>query len=300
LASENAEEYGAWLLIASAVLFGLPHGAYDFWILFKVSNTRNRISIKLLSNLLCYLLIAVSIVGFWYIFPKIALVSFLFLSVWHFGSGDAVWENRSTINWILTSIGRGCLLIFAPLTFFPIQSGNVLNGLVGMESVYVVSILLAVAPYFLVFGVILLLINCLFSYSKQTAWVNEVNLIVLAETTVLILFYYLTTPLLAVTIYLIGVHSWRHLLRLNLYENIDSSLEAKSLINMICRFHIRALPITILSLFGIVFIFWFWKLRLSDLSAYTSAYLILLSALTVPHAILITISELKYRNSLTQ
>ena len=53
------------------------------------------------------------------------------------------------------------------------------------------------------------------------------------------------------------------------------------------NFYKKALPITALSLIGLVAIFFVFRSDLSVLSQWTSAYLILLSALTVPHAVLI-------------
>jgi Beta-carotene 15,15'-dioxygenase len=79
------------------------------------------------------------------------------------------------------------------------------------------------------------------------------------------------------------------------YENTSKQFEHNSLLTIIGKFHLRALPITIFSLFGIGLIFWLWQMQISDLANYTSAYLVLLSALTVPHAILITWSEIRYQ-----
>jgi beta-carotene 15,15'-dioxygenase len=295
LAGENAEIYGAWLLIASALFFGLPHGAYDFWLLTDAAQHKNN-NIKHTLNLLFgYLFIALLIVGVWFFFQNSAIVGFLALTVWHFGSGDAIWENADRKDWIISSIGRGFVLMFAPLTFFPKESGVVLSKLVSRESTEIVGFLLSLAPYIFVSGIILVFINAFVLKSANSSLISQRNLIILVETVLLILFFWLTTPLLAVTIYLIGVHSWRHLLRINVYENVSKQSEHNSLWAMVGKFHLRALPITIFSLFGIGLIFWLWQMKISELADYTSAYLVLLSALTVPHAILITWSEFRYQ-----
>jgi beta-carotene 15,15'-dioxygenase len=295
LAGENAEIYGAWLLIASALFFGLPHGAYDFWLLTETAQQTNK-NLKHITKLLIgYLLIAVFIVGVWFFFQNFAIVSFLFLTVWHFGSGDAVWETAEKKDWIINSFGRGFILMFAPLTFFPKESGVVLSKLVSRESTEIVGFLLNSAPYIFIFGILLVLINCFLTKAENSKLTSKRDLIILLETALLIMFFWLTTPLLAVTIYLIGVHSWRHLLRISVYENDGKQSEHNSLWAMIGKFHFRALPITIFSLFGIGLIFWLWQMRISELADYTSAYLVLLSALTVPHAILITWSEFRHQ-----
>jgi beta-carotene 15,15'-dioxygenase len=297
LAGENAEFYGAWLLIASALFFGLPHGAYDFWLLIDTARHKNN-KLKHTAKLLAsYFFIACLIIGVWFFFQNFAIVGFLALTVWHFGSGDAVWETADKKDWIISSFGRGFILMFAPLTFFPKQSGVVLSKLVSRESTEIVGTLLNSAPYIFIFGILLVLINCFAFKSANSNLISQRKSVILLETVLLIIFFWLTTPLLAVTIYLIGVHSWRHLLRIGVYETARNQFEHNSLRAMIGKFHLRALPITIFSLFGIGLIFWLWKMRISDLADYTSAYLVLLSALTVPHAILITWSEFRYQKS---
>ena len=144
----------------------------------------------------------------------------------------------------------------------------------------------------LIIGIILFLIRYFNGFRKTQ------NILSLVEMVFLLLFFRLTTPLLAVTIYLIGVHSWRHLLRLDLYEK-DHQVPTKSILKIIRHFHQRALPITIISLAGLGLIYWMWAFNLSDLANYTSAYLVLLSALTLPHAILITQNELNRRISIS-
>ena len=287
-AGEKSETLGAWLLLASALAFGLPHGAYDFWILLdKTRNETNKFR-SLIKNLAIYLGLVILTVGIWYFLSNVALIGFLALTAWHFGSGDAIWENNSKHNWLLNSLGRGLLVIFAPLTFYPPESGVVLAKL----DVNSAEMLINFAPYALAVGIFLFLLNNLFTvFHKSQINLSQQSFIWL-ETIFLMIFFWLTTPLLAVTIYLVGVHSWRHLVRLNVYEN-SKKFELHSLWQNIKRFHQRALPLTLLSLVSLALIFWLWQLRISDLSDKTSAYLVLLSALTVPHAILITWTELK-------
>ena len=285
-ASEKSETLGAWLLLASALAFGLPHGAYDFWILFD--KTRSESS-SLVKNLAIYLMLAILTVSVWYLLSSVALIGFLALTAWHFGSGDAIWENDSKYNWLLNSLGRGLLVISAPLTFYPQESGVILAKLDANSA----KMLINFAPYTLMIGVFLFLLKNLFLIFQRSQIKLRQQFFVWLETIFLLTFFWLTTPLLAVTIYLVGVHSWRHLLRLNIYEQDGKIFEFNSLWHNIKRFHQRALPLTLLSLIGLALVFWLWQLRISDLSDKTSAYLILLSALTVPHAILITWTELR-------
>ncbi len=290
LAGKETENYGAWLLIASALFFGLPHGAYDFWILTDAARRKNKPVAATVKLLFSYLFIAFLIIAAWFFLPDFAVVGFLVLTVWHFGSGDAVWVTADKKDWIVSSFGRGFILMFAPLTFFPTESNIVLSGLVSRENTQAVGFLLGFAPYIFAFGILLILLSCLRLKAEK-------KLPIIFETTFLVIFFWLTSPLLAVTIYLIGVHSWRHLLRLDVYESDNKAIKHNNLLNPVYRFHRRALPVTLFSLLGIGLIFWLWQLRISDLANYTSAYLVLLSALTVPHAILVTWNELRHQKS---
>jgi beta-carotene 15,15'-dioxygenase len=288
LSGENSEIVGAWLLLGSALVFGLPHGAYDFWILFD-STRRERNSNRALFGLLTtYLTLALTVVGVWYFLPSVVLLGFLALTAWHFGSGDAIWETENRKDWFINSLGRGLLVMSAPLAFYSGESSLVLAKL-DLNST---EILLSAAPYTLAIGIVLISLNNSVALFRDFKLQIENRLLTLFEAFFLLLFFWLTTPLLAVTVYLIGVHSWRHLLRLEIYEQREKAFEYDSLWHIIGRFHQRALPVTLISLTGLGLIFWLWELRISDLANYTSAYLVLLSALTVPHAALVTWTEI--------
>ncbi len=291
LSGENSEIAGAWLLLFSALLFGLPHGAYDFWILFDTTRSARQSFRGLVGLLGTYLLLASAVVGVWYFLPGAVLIGFLALSAWHFGSGDAVWETVSTGYWFVNSLGRGLLVMSAPLAFYPNESGSVLGKLDANSA----EILLSFAPYTLAFGILLISFNNFAALLRDSRLLIASRLLILLESAFLLSFFWLTTPLLAVTIYLMGVHSWRHLLRLEIYEQNEKAFELRNLRQIVGRFHRRALPITLVSLFGLGLIFWLLQLRLSDFANYTTAYLVLLSALTLPHAALITWTELNRR-----
>ncbi len=293
MSGESSEIAGAWLLLFSALLFGLPHGAYDFWILFDSTRREHRSSGALFGLLTTYLLLASAVVLVWYFFPGIVLIGFLALTAWHFGSGDAVWESENQSDWLVNSLGRGLLVMSAPLAFYRNESGAVLAKLDADSA----EILLTIAPYTLAIGIALIVfVNFSAVFCDSDLPVTS-RLLTLLETIFLLTFFWLTTPLLSVTVYLIGVHSWRHLLRLEIYEQNENAFERKSLQQIVGRFHRRALPVTLVSLIGLGLIFWLLQLRISDFANYTSAYLVLLSALTLPHAALITRTELNRRKS---
>lgn len=179
----------------------------------------------------------------------------------------------------------------APIAFYPAESSFVLSRLDAFAS----EKLIFIAPYTLGAGIFLLFLNAFSGLFRNTQKSIDSKFLMWSETLFLLIFFKFTTPLLAVTVYLIGVHSWRHLLRLEVYEQKQKLYQPKPLFEVIRRFHVRALPITVVSLLGLVAIYYILNLRISELTNYTSAYLVLLSAMTLPHAILISYSEFNRR-----
>lgn len=271
----------------SAFLFGLPHGAYDFWILRKSASLKGQSFRKLFLFLAAYLLLAISVVVVWYFLPGVVLIGFLALTAWHFGSGDAIWEADNRLDWIIQSLGRGVLVMSAPPVFYPFETRQVLARLDYNST----EILLIAAPYFLVFGIFVTVSKTVIAVLRNSLSQILTPLLTLLETCILLLFFWLTTPLLALTVYLVGVHSWRHLLRVRIYEKDEQSFQPVETWQFIRSFHLRTLPITLISIIGSAAIFWWLNLQFSDFANYTTAYLVLLSALTLPHATLIGLKE---------
>jgi len=262
----NAAIWGSWFLLASAFLLGIPHGAEDFWILRKIAR-KTSLNLFLLA---AYLLLILCAVAFWLSFPFACLTVFLLLSVWHFGSGDAVWETwRSGKIFFIASLGRGLIVLFAPLFFHPTESLAILSGL--SENA---KSIISIAPLLFLLGIFFSIISLVFKGKKSSLFILESLLLV-------IFFWIIPSPLFAITFYFVGVHSWRHFLRIHFHENQDlpSILSAK---NNFWRFHLRVLPISLSSLV-LMLVIWY---RFASASA-SEVFLILLSALTLPHSIVV-------------
>jgi Brp/Blh family beta-carotene 15,15'-monooxygenase len=292
IGKEQTEYVGAWLLLISAFAFGLPHGACDFWILQKTAQNQKNSFHPLAKNFLIYLTLSIATIAIWFFFPSFALIAFLLLTSWHFGSGDAIWEKGDKKFWVLNSFGRGFIIIFAPISFHSSQSSNVLLGLTGNTGISIVELIIKISPFILSIGIIFLIIETILTKNMRTL---SSQLIKWTEIILLLITFWLTSPILAVAFYLVGVHSWRHILRLEFYASGENEPRETTVRQSIVNFHKKALPMTALSLVGLTGIFWFWQISLTEVYSMTYAYLILLSALTVPHAAMI--SWIETRNS---
>lgn len=288
--AERSEEVGAVLLLLSAILFGLPHGACDFWLLKRraLEGSPDAPNLRLISTLSLYTAAAAAIVGFWAVLPEASMVCFLLLTAAHFGSGDEVWEPGGTGT--VPSFLRGLVVVASPLAFHPDGSERVLRALVGNpeHSAAVVSVL-AVSPFVLAGAAFLLLVRDIAGLRRGIPF----PLVKWAELSLLLVLFGLTGPLFAVAAYFVAVHSWRHMLRLETYgDDTVRGIGARFRIGGVIQgFYRKALPVTALTLAALAFVFVVFRNDASPLLQWSSAYLILLSALTVPHAFLIRLTE---------
>jgi len=105
-------------------------------------------------------------------------------------------------------------------------------------------------------------------------------------------FFWLMSPLFATAVYFTLVHSWRHVLRTRVYaeSGLESALRTPTT-TILWEFYKKAFPMTALSLIGLALIYVVVRPDLDVLTSWTSAYFILLASLTVPHAIVIEMTE---------
>ncbi len=285
---EDTERVGAWFLLGSALVFGLPHGASDFWILKERASRTGSSTNRFPSLLIVYTLAAISIAALWFLLPDISILAFLILTAVHFGAGDQIWEDAGGRDFT-SSFLRGLMVIASPLAFHAEESGAVLRALAPQTAALpLVDGALAWATWTLGASALALLGLDLLNIRRGIAFPSLKWL----ELGLLTLFFWLLTPLFAVAVYFVAVHSWRHVFRLGVYEEkTDAGEFSAPVLRVIAGFYMKALPITVLSLLGLVAVYLVFRADLSPLTAWTSAYLVLLSALTVPHAILISLTE---------
>jgi len=279
---DGTEALGAWVLLTSILVIGLPHGACDFWLLKERTPDKTSL-VGFAKTLAWYTSIATLVAVVWFILPEISLLVFLFLTALHFGSGDEVWASDGEFSTV-PAVLRGLMIVSGPIGFHPADSVSVLNALVRTDgtSRFTEGILEYSIYIFIGAAFVLGFYEIYRSMRTKTFAANRI-----AEPILIGIFFYLVSPLLAVAIYFVAVHSWRHVFRLELYDRPSSDIGEDGLVASFANFYKKALPITVLSLLGLIAVFFVFRSDLSMLSQWTSAYLILLSALTVPHAFLI-------------
>jgi beta-carotene 15,15'-dioxygenase len=91
------------------VSIGIPHGAIDHLI------SNPKIDRKGLGGfLLIYLSLITGYLAIWYYLPKLALISFILMSAYHFGQSHFIAESTKKFGWLLY-ISRGGFFLFVIL-----------------------------------------------------------------------------------------------------------------------------------------------------------------------------------------
>ena len=260
------------LLILSLFLIlslGISHGALDHLKGKKLLKILNYKSISLFYFF--YVLIGISIILLWLLFPQFLLLIFLITASYHFGKEDSEFiKNKS--NFDLFYFFKGSIVITAPLLFHKADTLNIFENL----SFYVSQSIFISNEFIYIMIAISLFANILISFNNQ---IEIKSLLLMDFLSILILNYFLS-PILAFTIYFCFLHSVRHAFKLS------SELNKKNIIKGFHLFAIKAVPLTILTatlfLISLFFLNDYYYLD----SAISKVIFIGLASLTFPHILL--------------
>lgn len=260
-----------WIFLASIAVFGLAHGACDVWLPGWVAG-RTMTWRFIVVFCLAYLGLAGGVLLLWRAQPGIALTGFLLLTAWHWGSADAVLTGTGSWRFNLLAWGRGLMVMAAPAAFHPQAAFQVMDSLAG-------AAFAALPPgrlHTLAVAVLLLGVSM-----QALVWAKGATGRKLLghhlETLFLLGLFAVLAPLPAAALYFVWFHAWRHILRLCRWQSSD----AANVCLRVGRFHRAALPCFVGALGLLWRVAWRWP---GDL---LRAYLILLSAVTLPHALLV-------------
>ncbi|MBW4043279.1 MAG: beta-carotene 15,15'-dioxygenase, Brp/Blh family [Acidobacteria bacterium] len=272
----------------SVLLFGLPHGALDHLVPARLDH---RVSVRrsITAVVALYALLGGATAVLWRFDPLAGFAAFIGVTWFHWGQGD-LWLDRargratgSRADMVLTPLVRGALPMLVPLIAHPADYLSVLRATTGLidpgaaDGAYLLA-----APLVRLAGAVvlaaLLTVHLLLRHRPGVPLRATI-----AELAVLLAFFSAVPPVLAVGLYFTFWHAVRHIIRLELIEpDGRSALERGDLLRPLARFLRDALPVTLcaLVLLGVV--------ALSVRSAGLGTYLLLIAALTTPHAAVVT------------
>ncbi len=286
-------QIAGWPFLISLVLIGLPHGAADWAVSLKLHSTTNwGLGLLKFSGYLGFMVTMLALILF---FPLMSLFVFAGISLWHFGRADQKdyqeqFGNHifSKSNGFLFLLSRGGLILGLPLFLHSEESLFVVNRLLwtmGATISWTDS-----EPLFFGAGIIVLLsltgtgFVLLQFCHKKTMRPFEM---LLTETLVLGLTFWVLHPLFAMGIYFLTWHSWKHLRRLNLFLFGPSSISSwKNLWISLVSIHKQSLILLLptLVIYGLLVLWRLPEWNPVDASVLTLA---IFASVTLSHHLLI-------------
>jgi beta-carotene 15,15'-dioxygenase len=294
------ETYALYSLVLGIVFLGLPHGALDHLVPLRMGFTWGKHPVGIVLYLLAYVAIAAAYFGLWVWQPLVAFVGFLLATVFHWGQGDVrfleIFLNRQrSSQWGagVSILLRGSLPMVLPVLAFPETAASLyINAAKGLGltplplDLSSPAIVLSLTTYMLVlFGFYI------FNAVKVSAtpWALRMDMFEIALLTLL----FCTVPAyMSVGIYFIAWHSLRHLARLVILKQSDADKLKQGLWQKPIRCLILdLLPITLAAI-GLLVGLYFWKAQhVTSLETFVALYLVLISALTKPHLVVVALMD---------
>ena len=252
------------------LVLGISHGALD--------DIKGKKLVKMLgfkssiSFYFAYILISISIIASWLIFPNTVLFLFLIVAAYHFGKEDTVFSFKKNffISEFLFFL-KGSAVIIVPLLLQRQETNEIfriLNFSVFESQVFSDQLLITI--------LCLSFLSSLYISYKKNA--NLKGIMIMDFLSLIILNLFLT-PIIAFTLYFCFLHSIRH--SITLIFELDKSFKSG-----LKKFIRKAIPLTFVS--GVIFLFAIYFLNYIytlDEAVYKVIF-IGLASLTFPHILL--------------
>ena len=270
------------LLVILLPISGIPHGALDYHVGWKTFRRRLGRHWKVWF-LAIYLFIMSVVIAVWMVKPVLSLFLFLLLTLYHFGTGDAIPSRQTPTLFRLTEIvARGGMVITFPALVARPDVIELFSFLVPESgAVMLVSRLAQVAPLVSTF-VLLTMGWSLFEFARFREPVALGRFVELLATAVM---FIQLPPLLAFTMYFSFLHSLRHMLAL------ADRKPGGNLLGYLTYAFRTAIPITIATIvMGAVAYLLLGGLSF-DMTQIMRVVFIGIAAMTYPHVLLIEIAK---------
>jgi beta-carotene 15,15'-dioxygenase len=291
--------YGLYSFVIGMVLLGLPHGALDHLVPFRVGWTWAGYPLGLGLYLLVYVALAATYFALWLIAPTLAFLGFLIATVLHWGQGDVrfleIFLGRLRPNRLATTVSvllRGSLPIVVPVLAFPATAESLYEHAAHGLGLNATRLELA-GPVMVSLGAYMLVLLFAYAFFAVRSAPNRAVLWIDALEVLLLIALFSGVPAyMSVGIYFIAWHSLRHLARLIvLRPEHASSLKAGEWVRPVARLMLELLPITCAALLMLTGLY-VWKISYATgLESFVALYLVMISAVTKPHLLLTALMD---------
>ena len=250
--------------LAAVAVIGLPHGALDGAIAMHLGLGRN--PLIFLRFLLLYIGMAGLVIVAWMMAPTACLLAFLFISMLHFGAGDA----RHGTGWLrsIEVVAHGGLVVVGISQLHRPEVDIIFGYLTGADTMPVWNILDIMTA---VVGVAVAI--CIIQGLWHRRWrITALELVALG------VLFAMTPPLVGFAVYFCLVHSARHVA--GVLGSLRRDMSRAALIN-------QATLLTVASWVAGGLALWWFGDQTNPEPMLMRVVFIGLAALTVPHMILV-------------
>ena len=266
---------GPWILLASVLVIGIPHGAIDHIMAEKVYGLDN--TWKGTAQFYGGYLGLMFVVGMlWLLEPVIGMLFFFAISIYHFGQADMedfVTPGSSGIPWYVVrgSLVLGLILFSDTSVSYPIMAQALSmdpQTLAGALPAGPGALIVLSALYALLFSSAVLT-------GKVVNWAR-----LLADSTLILILFLTAGPLVGFAVYFALWHSAGHIVEMQQF------LREKRRPMSLKSFYKAAAPFTLISLFGLAVLAGInHAFGLED--QFIALMFILISVLTLPHMVIV-------------
>lgn len=271
----------------SVLVFGLPHGALDHLVPTRLRPGTSTVR-SVLVVVALYLVVGTATAALWAAAPLLGFATFIAVTWFHWGQGDLFVDRllddgtAGRLGAVLTVAVRGALPMLVPFIAQPAAAAAVVIGtatsLGGTPAAAAVEVPAAARVAGAALVVALIVLHLLTVRRAEVPLWRQAT-----EDIVLVVFFAVVPPVLAVGLYFTFWHSVRHILRLELTDSIAAEqLHHGRLLAPFVRFMRQAWPITAIAVGMLA------ALALTLHRADLGVYLALIAALTTPHAVIVT------------
>ncbi|WP_424016506.1 Brp/Blh family beta-carotene 15,15'-dioxygenase [Halorientalis pallida] len=289
-------------LVASVLVLGLPHGAIDHLALPRVRG-RDPTLRAIAGVFALYGVLGVAYAAVWFLAPAAAFGFFILLTWAHWGQGDlyallAVLDAEylsTRAECALAVIVRGGLPMLVPLLFFPDWYRRVADALISLFAlgstaslawVFHLDTRLALGVGYAAVIVGYLVLTGVRARDPSVWFVDA------GEIALLVVFFALVPPVLAVGVYFCVWHAYRHIARLLPLEPTSrAALDDHHLRPALARFAREATPLTLASIALLGGFSLLVPNPPADILGWVGLYLVLIAVLTLPHVAVVTLMD---------
>lgn len=278
-------------LLVGLLLFGLPHGAIDHLVALGLARKGLRVG-SFTAVVTLYLLVVAAVLLLWWAAPLWGALGFLGMTIFHWGKADIAFERlcpsygaveRNRLETYAHLALRGCIPIGLPFLAFPDQAIGFINACIqlfapGLNTDWWLWRRVVLGLFLTLF------VFDLWTHLKKIQSPGARRL--LLENFALTGFFGVVSPLVAIGWYFVGWHGCRHFLRLCLYEP-PRVTKSESIFRRMQLRNRQALPFTLVSVVMLIALSAVIRERLDDPFSVAALYLVLISALTLPHLIVV-------------